>query len=80
MSKNIEKTNLIESIKSLTKNYEKDTLLNIVLGELDEEQLATVLHVLLDPNYHTNESIFVSPKRFTKNADIPNKQNVMVHN
>lgn len=65
----INKQNLKQSIKALLKDVKFDDALDLVLGEMSDLELQTVIQVILDPEYHSKQAALTDPKRFiTKEA------------
>lgn len=60
----INKQNLKQSIKALLKDVKFDDALDLVLGEMSDLELQTVIQVILDPEYHTKQAALTDPKRF----------------
>ena len=61
---------LKESIKALSKDFQQEQILDIVLNEMNDVQLETVIQVLLNPNYHNEEAALTNPKRFVTNGEV----------
>lgn len=60
----INKQNLKQSIKALLKDVKFEDALDLILGEMSDLELQTVIQVILDPEYHTKQAALTDPKRF----------------
>lgn len=77
---NVSKNELINAIKELVKAKSTTEVLAVVLPELNEEQLQSLIQTILDPTFKEKQEVFTDPQRFTKlssvvtaiNTELPN--------
>lgn len=69
---------LTNAIKALIKGKSLDEVLDVILPELTELQLQTVIQLILDPTYKEKEAALTNPNRFTTVGEVnkPCKLNV----
>lgn len=61
---------LIKAIKGLTDGKSLTEILDLILPELTEVQLNTIIQLILDPTYKEKEAVLTSPNRFTSKGEL----------
>lgn len=63
----VTKQTLQKTIKTLIEGKEKEAL-DLLMQEMTEAQLQTVVYCVLDPAYHSKTNALVNPVRFMTNG------------
>lgn len=69
------RANQINAIKALVKGQKVEEVLDIILAEVEDYKLETIIQTILDPTFKNKQEALTNPQRFVTEGKVTKKLN-----